>query len=236
MFTTPIRRVELSTLEEVKNFSEQVYGRRTDQRKVYYQNNGQIAFVDEMGFYYVTPYRTEIHSILGSSGYKEYGIFVPNSNGEHTSARYVWLRQMADRENWALTHEEAHEIATKKGLKEVTLPGSYKQYQYKEIKEYCNDEKWVYTPMVMMFLSNSSKDYIGTYIIVDSTIILACDEYGRTFKITAHTQHIFNSVVNALIDAGYKPNHQPEYFVHEYVKPTVPNEEKDLTNPVEETE
>ena len=88
MFTPLIRRVELSGLEELKKFSELHYNGRSEQRKVFYQNNGQIGFVDEMGNYFVTPYRTEIHSILQSCGYKEYCIFVPNSNGEVPSARY----------------------------------------------------------------------------------------------------------------------------------------------------
>lgn len=213
MFTSFIRRVQLSTLEEVKNFSEQVYGTRSEQRKVYYQNNGQIAFVDENGFYFVTPYRCEINSILVDNGYKEYGIFVPNSNGEQTTDRYTWLRAMANRQNWAVTHEEAYQVAQAKGLKEVKFHCNPKHYQYKEVGTYLNDEKWIYNPMVSMYLSNYSKDYIGTYILVDPTIILVCDEYGRTFKVTVHTQHAYNSIVNDLIEAGYMENHHPEYFV-----------------------
>ncbi len=235
MFTTPIRRVELSTLEEVKNFSEQMYSQKSEQRKVFYQNNGQIAFVDEIGCYYVTPYRTEIHSILSSNGYKEYGIFVPNSNGEKTTERYTWLRQIAERENWARTHEEAHEIALEKGIGETKFHCKPKQYQYKEIRSYYTDANWTYSPMVMMYLGNNSSEYIGTYIIVDSTIILACDEYGRTFKITAHTQQVFNSIVNSLIEAGYKHNHHPEYFVQKSQNPASLDEQK-LEDPLSDPE
>lgn len=235
MFTPFVRRVELSSLEEVKNFSEQQYNRRSEERKVFYQNNGQIAFVDEIGNYFVTPYRTEIHSILRSCGYKEYSIFVPNSNGEVPSARYAWLRQLAERENWAVTHEEAYAYSQKKGIREVSIKCNPKHYQFKEIDDYgINDGKWIYHPMIMMYLCNSSKESIGTYIQVDDNIILACDEYGRTFKITAHTQHAYNSIVNAMIEAGYKPNHTPEAFVSKYVEPDITeegddeNEERDL--------
>ena len=228
MFTSLIRRVELSTLADVKNFSEQQWNRKSEERKVFYQNNGQIAFIDEMGNYFVTPYRTEIQSILRSNGYKEYSIFVPNSNGEATSARYDWLRKLAERENWALTHEEAYAYSQEKGICEVSIKCNPKHYQYKEVDEYSiHDEKWFYRPMVMMYLANSSRESISTYIQVDDKIILVCDEYGRTFKVTAHTQHAYNSIVNAMLEAGFKPNHTPEAFVHPYVEPDPVEEEND---------
>lgn len=223
MFTPNIRKVALTTMEDLIKFSERDYRYTSNQRKVYCQNNGQIAFVDETGSYYVTPYRTEIHSILRNNGYTEGGLFVPNSSGEKTSERYAWLRAMANRQNWATTQEEAHKVATDKGLKKVKFECNPKHYNYREVETYLEDGSWIFTPMVSMYMSNSSEEYVGTYILVDKYTILVCDEYGRTFKLGVHTQHAYYSIVNALIDAGYTENHHPEYFVR---KKEAQNEEQ----------
>ena len=48
----------------------------------YWQNNGRVAFVDDKGNTYVTPFCEEIRAALSASRYREGSIYVPLSNGE----------------------------------------------------------------------------------------------------------------------------------------------------------
>ena len=123
MFNAPIRHTRLNTLEEVLKFSFQTDSRANPLTKC--QNNGQIAFADKYGNVYVTPYRTEIHSILVESGYKEGSFFVPFSNGEQRPDAYQWLEKIAEEENWAKTYEEAFQVASDKGIQPVKVSGKY---------------------------------------------------------------------------------------------------------------
>lgn len=213
MLTTPIRHTRLNTLEEVKNFSFRTVSNATPLTK--WQNNGHIAFADEYGTtVYVTPYRTEIHSILEEAGYKEECIFVPFSNGEERPEAYQWLEKIAEEERWAYTHAEAFKVATEKGIKPVKLSKKL-QVQVKEISYYDDKENHtIYKELVSKYLFNNSKDNIGTYIVLDEKQLVVCDEYGRTFLLKAKT--VINDIVNALIEAGYTRTIHPEWYIYRY--------------------
>lgn len=219
MFTTPIRHTRLTSMEEVLNFSYRTNSHATPLTKC--QNNGQIAFADQYGIVYVTPYRNEIHSILETNGYKEGSIFVPFSNGEPRPDSYQWLYKIAEEESWAYTYEYAFKVASQKGIQPVKVSG---KYHIREISYYDDtDTHTGYSPLTMMYLLNESKRNIGTYIIVDDKTIVVCDEYGRTFLIKAKT--VINDLVNALIDAGYSRTPHPEYYIHRrHESPAEPEE------------
>lgn len=207
-------------MEELLKFS---YGtdRYSKSTLIVTQNNGEIAFSDKYGHVYVTPYRPEVHSILSNAGYSEKygGLFVPFSNGEQRPEAYQWLSKIADEECWAYTYEEAYKVATEKGIKSVTLPG---KYQIKEISYFDDTEKCTaYSALVSKFLFNSSKENIGTYIVIDEKTIIVCDEYGRTFWIKSKT--VINDIVNLLLDAGYTRTPHPEYYIRHY-EPVEPEE------------
>lgn len=211
MFTTPIRHTYLKSMEEVMNFSYRTGSRATPLTR--WQNNGQIAFADQYGNVYVTPYRDEIHRIMEESGYKEKFIFVPFSNGEQRPDEYQWNVKIAEEENWALTYEEAAQVAQNKGIRRVMVS---EKYQIKEISSFYDDTDThtIYLPLTMKFLMNETKDNIGTYIFVDEKTLVICDEYGRTFLLRAKT--VVNDIVNALLDAGYSRNIHPEMYIRKY--------------------
>lgn len=216
MFTIPIRWIEIHNLTTLKEFSERIDGLSTQKRQVFCQNNGQIVYIDENGFSFVTPYRTEIHELLRSNGYKEdSSLSVPYSNSSKFTARYQWLKKMADHENWAKTHDSAHKVAESKGIQPIEFKCNPKHYKYREITHYYEDGAFAYTPMVMPYLFNDTDKNIGTFILVNTSVILVCDEYGRTFLITTHTQSTFNYIANALLSAKYSFNSHPESFVSE---------------------
>ena len=210
MFTNPIKHTTLTSMDELFKFSY-----RTDNKGqkefTYWQNNGQIAFVDDFHTVWVTPYRTEIDSLLKEAGYSEGGVFVPFSNGEKVPEAYAWLRKIAEAENRARTHEEAFEKATERGIKPVYVK---QKVQVKEIDCWYEDDEsnTTYSPMTMMYLMNSTDENIATYIVVDEKTLLICDEYGRTFLVKVKT--VINDIVNTLIEAGYTRTARPERYVH----------------------
>ena len=219
MFNAPIKHTRLTSIEEVMNFSFRTDSRATPLTKC--QNNGQIAFADQYGTVYVTPYRKEIHSILQEAGYKESSIFVPFSNGEPRPDAYQWLAKIAEEENWAYTHEEAFKVASEKGIQPVKVSG---KYQIKEVSFYDDtDTHTYYSALTMKFLMNNSEENIGTYILVDEKTLVICDEYGRTFLLKAKT--VVNDLVNSLIDAGYTRTVHPEYYIRQYEAPAETEEE-----------
>lgn len=87
MFMEPIRHTKLKDMNDVDMFSFMTDNQTTP--LVTCQNNGQIAYSDEHGTIYVTPYRSEIPSILKDAGYKEKEFKVPFSGrlAETKSAR-----------------------------------------------------------------------------------------------------------------------------------------------------
>lgn len=213
MFNTPIRHTQLTSMEELLKFSYRT-NNTSEHKLVVTQNNGQIAFADKDGYIFVTPFRSEIHSILAEAGYKErHCLFVPFSNGENRPEEYQWLAKIANEENCSETFEKAYNISQKKGIKPVQVDGRYK---VKEIWSYYDDKlsSTIYRPLTTLYLFNDSAENIGTYILVDEKTLVVCDEYGRTFLLKAKT--IVNDLVNALIDAGYTRTVHPEWYISKY--------------------
>ena len=137
------------------------------------------------------------------------------------------MEQVADRENWAETHEKALKFSEEKGIKPVEFRPMAHQMRIKEITTdyYQNDESCTrYNQMASMHLLGNSQSNIGTYIIIDDKSILVCDEYGRTYFITVKAT--INDIVNTLIDAGYTHTAHPEYYVQKYRDP--------ITNQIED--
>lgn len=220
MFTNPIRHTRLNSMEEVMNFSFCTHSRAKPLTRC--QKNGQIAFANQYGIVYVTPYRPEIHGILKESGYTEESISVPFSNGENRPDAYQWLEKIAEEENWALTYEKAFKISALKGIQPVEKVSG--KYHIHEISYYDDTEAHtIYSALIMKFLMNLSEYNIGTYIIVDEKTLVVCDEYGRTFLLKAKT--VINDLVNTLIDAGYTRTVHPELYVRKY-EPKVESEEE----------
>ena len=52
-------------------------------KMTYCQNNGRLAFVDENGDFYVTPYCLEVRAALNEADYKKRDLYVPFSNGDY---------------------------------------------------------------------------------------------------------------------------------------------------------
>lgn len=210
MFTTPIARNPLKTYKELLEFSYRTSYHAEPMTK--YQNNGQIAYADENGSVYVTPFRSGINEILSEAGYQQGSLWVPFSNGELRPANYSWLVKIAEEENWAETHEDAFREATKKGIKPVAIK---QKVWVKEVSYYKDNESHnIYTALAMIFLSNNSTQNIGTYIVVDEKTLVICDEYARTFLVKSKT--VINDIVNALINAGYSRTAHPEWYIRPY--------------------
>lgn len=95
MFMEPIRHTKLKDMNDVDMFSFMTDNQTTP--LVTCQNNGQIAYSDEHGTIYVTPYRSEIPSILKDAGYKEKEFKVPFSGNEKRPAIYFWLQKNCKR-------------------------------------------------------------------------------------------------------------------------------------------
>ena len=219
MFTKPIKWTRLNSMEELLKFSY-CTDQTTNQKLIFDQNNGQIAFSDENCRVWVTPYRTEICDILVDADYEAGSISVPFSNGEEVPDSYYWLKQIADRENWAETHEKALKFSEEKGIKSVEFGRMAHQMRIKEITTdfYQNDENCTrYNQMGSKYLFGNSQSNIGTYIIIDDKSILVCDEYCRTYLIIVKAT--INDIVNTLIDAGYTHTAHPEYYVQKYRDP-----------------
>ena len=225
MFNKPIKRTKLGSMEELYKFSY-LTNQTAKQKLIFDKNNEQIAFSDEYRSIWVTPYRTEICDILVDAGYEIGSISVPFSSGEEKPEAYYWIEQVADRENWAETHEKALKFSKEKGIKPVKFDRRI-QMRVKEITNdfYQNDEDHTrYNQMASKYLLNNSQSNIGTYIIIDDKSILVCDEYGRTYLI--NVKATINDIVNTLIDAGYTHTAHPEYYVQKYWDP--------ITNQIEE--
>ena len=211
MFTNPIKRTRITTMEDLLNSSFMTRN-RSNKFCIKCECNKHIAFSDEFGRIWVTPYRQEIHLVLSYNGYKNGELDVPFSDTDEVIDSYKWLIDIANQENWATTYEKAFEYASEKGIKPVDI--STHPVQIREIRFWYDDTKShkKYYGMIDQFLRNGSEKNIATYIIVDEKTILICDEYGRTFLVKVKI--IINDIVNALIDAGYKRTLHPERYVY----------------------
>ena len=213
MFSTPVKHVRITSMEELLKFS--YWTTKKAHPLTRHQNNGQIAFAVETGDVYVTPYRPEIHDLLANHGYMEGGISVPFPNGvENCSPFYKWLSKIAEEECWAYTHEKAFQISKDKGI----TPVSYKTGNLR-IREITHTKQpdlecqsLRFSPLTSLYLMNDTEENIGTYIVLDERTVLLCDEYGRTFLVKAKI--VINDFVNALLEAGYSRTAHPERYVY----------------------
>lgn len=230
MFTQPIKRTLLNSVEEIKSYSYRMNG-FSSKKMVRWQDNGQIAFADENGVLYVTPYRAEIHDILKKAGYEESSLSVPFSSGGNKPESYEWLEKIALQENWATTHLLAYGISSTKEIKHVDLSSIEEKIHVSEIFRYEDkDTNKIYHHMVNLWLPNGEEDNLGTYIIIDKKTLVVCDEYGRTFLIKLKS--VINTIVNTLIDAGYRHNPNPARYVSFY-EPEEPLEPELPDNAIE---
>lgn len=219
MFTQPIKRTLLNSVEEIKSYSYRMNG-FSSKKMVRWQSNGQIAFADENGVLYVTPYRAEINDMLEKAGYEESSLSVPFSNGKDVPISYQWLEIIANQENWATTYLIAYGISSTKDIKPVDLSSIEEKIHISEIFRYEDkDTQMIYHNMVNLWL-NGEEDNLGTYIIINKKTLIICDEYGRTFLLKVKS--VINDIVNLLIDAGYRHNPNPARYVSFYE----PEEEK----------
>lgn len=208
MFDIPIKHNRLHSMDELLNVSY-----KTSESFLPFttcKNNGQIAFTDQFGTVWVTPYRSEISEILEDNGYTDKSFSVPYSNREKRPESYIELVDMANKENWAETLEEAHNIALEKCISPITLP---QEVKIKQIDFYYEDpsNNTAYSSMVSMFLSSHSIDNIGTFIVVNEKTLLLCDDYGRTFLLKSNTS--IDSIVDMLLKASYTPNTRSNLYV-----------------------
>ena len=227
MFNQPIQRTILTSVEEIKRYSFLMNGIISSEKMVRYQNNGQIAYADEAGRIYVTPYRKEIHEILANAGFEEGSLSVPFSNGGSIPESYEWLKKIALQENWATTHVIAYGLSSCKNIKCVDLSSIDEKMHVCEIFRYEDKEtKKIYHNMVNLWIPNDEGDNISTYIIIDKKTLIVCDEYGRTFLIKVKS--VINDIVNLLIDAGYRHNPNPARYVSVYEPEEEPLETPEL--------
>lgn len=215
MFNDPIRHTELTSLEEVLKFSfrtNDFFGK--GKQETYWQKDDQIAFVDSNGWMWVTPYRSEIVTILRRNEYKEERLQVPFSKGEERPGEYLWLVKIAEEENWARTYEAAQRWAELKGIKKGEIDKNTKNLRVREVNPYIEEpkRKRVFWNMTSLFLTNETEKNVGTYIIVDNRTLVICDEYGRTFLVEAA---VINDIVNLLLDLNYTRTLHPERYVIE---------------------
>lgn len=198
-------------MEEIANFS--ILTDRYAYPFSKWQENGRIAFSDQYGKVYLTPYRTEIPHILQAEGYRDECISIPSLSNSQQEYAYQWLTKIADQQNWSMTYQKAFQIASKKGIKNVKVTG---KYHVKEIVSCYEDreEHLLYSPLTTQFLLDSSEENIATYILIDEKTLMVCDEYGRTFLLKA--KNVVNELVNELIDAGYTHTIHPERYIRPY--------------------
>lgn len=152
------------------------------------QNNGRVAFVDDKGNTYVTPYCHEIRAILRAAGYKEGSLYVPLSNGEeimdpNTKERWTKLclgaRELSDKRMVEERKVRIAEIARRKGL--ASLPDDAYRLVF-EIPQNGIDTVWydeshhITTPVSDFDLENA----IGTYEQNNDRVVFV-DDKGRTF-------------------------------------------------------
>lgn len=223
MFNTPVRYVPMEeNMEQLKEFS--YWGKREGKAVplTYDSNNGQLIYVDENKFTYVTPARKSAYEVLEKNNYQRKEMFVPFSNGEQKPIVYQWLQRMVEENEWNDTFSAAYIVATQKGIKkmdtddfriakikDVTIfPFSLEVRNIMIASEY---EKIKVSGMIYQHLMNETRKNIGTFICLDSKNVLVCDEYGRTFLV--EVKGTASDFVNALIDAGYTRTVHPERYV-----------------------
>ncbi len=171
----------------------------------YYQNNARVVFVNDKGATHVTPFCSEITTLLRTAGYKQRSLYVPLSNGEvpaNESAQLKW-KQLCGLARKAFEQREAERkvqrlqgLAQRKGIKD--LP--YTVYSLSlQIPEggfetiFFGSEKDLTRPVYDWELDHA----LGTYCQNNGRVVFV-DNKGATY-VTPHCQE----VRDALVEAGY---------------------------------
>lgn len=169
-------------------------------------NNEILAFVDEKGNYYVTPYCAEVSEYLSKNGYTNGYIYVPFSNGEEPSDRIV-------AQEWKKICVEAKELHSRKE-KERQQDQINKYLVNKNIKELTQEvyDKSIEIPSKGFGVSFYDSEYnvvrpipnfdlgvaIGTYYHNNGKLIFV-DKKGKTYL-----SPYYHDLSLRLKNAGYK--------------------------------
>ena len=171
----------------------------------YWQNNGKVAFIDETGTVYVSPYSHEITDLLEDAGYKEHAIAVPLSNQED-------IKDPELNEKWQKMREEARksfdnyldnkytekcaELAKKARIRE--LPQEAYDKSFAIPKEGLDTLYYGHPDRINPeFLYNMEQD-LGTYWQNNGKVAFI-DETG-----TVYVSPYSHEITDLLEDAGYK--------------------------------
>lgn len=172
----------------------------------YCQCNGRIAFVDDRGHTYVTPFRHEIRNILKKAGYKESEFHVPLANEEELVDLYCkeeWERLcLAEKKTTKVRIaqekvERIKDISMKKGL--YSLPPELYRLTFEipdtgvETIGYGKEHE---TLLPVDDFNLESK--IGTYCQNAGRVVFV-DNQGRTF-----VTPFCSEITHSLQRAGYK--------------------------------
>ena len=214
MFTAPSTYSRITNVEEILKVSYRTKYHAAKQLAKW-QNNGQVAFSGPDGYIWVTPYRPEIHGILEDAGYHDEGLYVPFSGTTYgRPEKYQKLIELAKTSCKAYTQEEAFKVASEKGIQPVNVDSTL--YQVEEFTSYTDPETQIhYTELVMTFLANNSGKNVGTFIVVNDHTLVICDEYGRSFLVTATSSDLIDDLVGKLVNSGYTSTTYPECYVHQ---------------------
>ncbi len=172
----------------------------------YYQNNGRLVFVDDLGRTLVTPYCHEVREQLNAIGYKQASMYVPLSNGEEIkdpNYRSIWeklclgarettLKRMAEAKKARIA-----EIAKRKNI--TPLPKELYRLVF-EIYENGVETVWFGEKHDITYPVDefNLETHIGTYCQNNGRVVFV-DGHGKTF-VTPFCSEIRTFLQNA----GYK--------------------------------
>lgn len=201
MFTVPKKFERLQGKKEVYDFSCRTEFKDMPYRKG--QKDGIIAFSNCYGVIYITPYRPEIMEVLKEAGYVGVLTNVPLLEDD-LLPEFNKFKKLADEQVKAYNCELANKIAYERHIKRCVIANS----EAIEIIDTVEKDEWIITPL----LDNKLFPYtnIGTYIKLDNSKIVLCDEYGRTFYVKV--TNIYNALAS-LLEAGYTPTQRSDLYV-----------------------
>ena len=173
----------------------------------YCQNNGKVVFVDDQGRTFVTPFCSEIRSVLAKAGYREGSLAVPFSNGEIPANEIAALKwkQLCNLARQAFEKREEerkimrlNDLARSKRIS--VLPVLAYQLSFKIPKEgfetlFFETDRDITRPVREWELEK----VLGTYCQNNGRVVFV-DDKGDTY-VTPHCVE----VIEILEAAGYRP-------------------------------
>lgn len=204
MFDEPVRYTPLSSMEELISQSYKT-GQSSESKKAACLTGGNMIYVSETGDVYITPLRPEIPKILKENDYKPNDLLsdlaLSSLSYFLVPLEYENLLNIAKEQKRAKAYEDAFKIATRKGILPVQLV-DYQIETYKQFFSSYYDEEFVlyYQVLANETLSGYSVENIASFIVVNTTTMLICDEYARTFFLRTP---LASSIESKLLEAGY---------------------------------